>query len=243
MAVVLILGGTSDMGLATAGYFAKNGYQLQLAARDISKLQSVQSDFKIRYAVQTDIYQFDASAVSSHRQFYEALNPKPDIVICVIGYNGSQSLAERDWQEAEKIIVSNYLGLVSVLNIIADDFEGKTRGVIAGVASVAGLRGRQTNYLYGSAKAGFINYLSGLRNRLARKNVHVITVIPGYVKTRMTAGMDLPALLLATPEAVGKKIFSAVKQKKNVVYTKGIWKWIMLFIRFIPEPLFKKMKL
>ncbi|HTR29705.1 MAG TPA: SDR family NAD(P)-dependent oxidoreductase, partial [Puia sp.] len=114
-----------------------------------------------------------------------------------------------------------------------------------GISSVAGERGRQSNYFYGSAKAGFTAYLSGLRNRLFHKGVHVLTVQPGFVNTKMTENMPLPgpALLVASPELVADVVYKAVIKKKNVVYVKWFWRWIMLLVKSIPESLFKKLKL
>ena len=129
------------------------------------------------------------------------------------------------------------------METIAADFEQRNEGTICGISSVAGERGRKSNYLYGSAKAGFSEYLSGLRNRLAKSNVHVVTVKPGFIDTKMTEGMPLPAPLTAQPEQVAKDIFKACMKKKNVIYTLWMWRWIMAIIRNIPEPIFKKLDL
>jgi decaprenylphospho-beta-D-erythro-pentofuranosid-2-ulose 2-reductase len=115
--------------------------------------------------------------------------------------------------------------------------------VITGISSVDGARGRQSNYLYGSAKAGFTAYLEGLRNRLYHQKVHVLSVQPGFVDTRMTEGMPLPPLLTATPGLVAEAVYKAIKKKRNIIYVKWFWRWIMLIIRNIPEPVFKKLKL
>jgi len=137
----------------------------------------------------------------------------------------------------------NYTGAVSILNIVANYYVSQQKGIIAGISSVAGERGRQSNYFYGSAKAGFTAYLSGLRNRLFHQQVHVLTVQPGFVYTRMTEGLPLPRLLTATPEKVADSIYLAIRKKKNVIYVKWFWRWIMLIIKCIPEFLFKKLKL
>jgi len=116
-------------------------------------------------------------------------------------------------------------------------------GTLVGISSVAGIRGRKTNYFYGSAKAGFTTFLSGLRNRLANKGVHVITVLPGFVETKMTRGMNLPDQLTAKPDEVALEIFNAIKKKRNVIYVKRVWRIIMILISIIPEWIFKKMKI
>jgi short-subunit dehydrogenase len=130
-----------------------------------------------------------------------------------------------------------------MLEVIAADFEERGHGMIIGISSVAGERGRQSNYIYGSAKAGFNAYLSGLRNRLSKRGVHVMTVLPGFINTKMTASLDLPGLLTAQPEEVAEDIYKAFQKKKNFLYTKWFWRWIMLIIKYIPEPVFKRMGL
>jgi hypothetical protein len=186
---------------------------------------------------------FNALHFADHLSFYQQIGFTPDITVCIFGYLGKQEKANTDWKEAEKIIQTNYVGAISILNIIAEDYAGKKKGIIIGISSVAGERGRQSNYIYGSAKAGFTTYLSGLRNRLYHSNVHVITVLPGFVNTKMTADIKLPPLLTASPEQVADAIERAVTRKKNVVYVKWFWQWIMLAIKLLPENIFKKKNL
>jgi decaprenylphospho-beta-D-erythro-pentofuranosid-2-ulose 2-reductase len=243
MPTVLILGAGSDIAVAIARKFAAAGYDMQLAARDPYKLTALQSDLSIRYSVQSTAHAFDAEKPATHEAFFQNLPVKPDITICVFGYLGNQRLAETSWKECERVILVNYTGAVSILNIIAEDYAQQGKGVIAGISSVAGERGRMSNYFYGSAKAGFTAYLSGLRNRLYHHGVHVLSIQPGFVYTRMTEGMPLPNLLTATPDLVADSVYKAVLAKKNVLFVKGWWRWIMLVIRNIPESIFKKMKL
>jgi len=243
MPTVLLLGAASDMSVAIARKFAKEGYNLQLAARNVQRLKPMQSDLSIRHQASCDLLEFDALDFQSHASFFQNLPVKPDVVICVFGYLGENETARQNWKETEKIINSNYTGAISILNIVANYFLGQKKGTIVGISSVAGERGRQSNYLYGSAKAGFTAYLSGLRNRLFREGVHVVTVQPGFVYTRMTENLKLPALLTAKPEDVADTVYSAVKNKKNVVYVKWFWRWIMFIIKSIPEFMFKKLKL
>ena len=188
-------------------------------------------------------FQFDAAQFATHQEFYTSLGLHPDIVVCAFGYLGDQTIAQTDWDECNQILTSNYSGAVSVLNLIANEMESRKSGVIVGISSVAGDRGRQSNYFYGSAKAGFTAYLSGLRNRLFKSNVHVVTVKPGFVATKMTEGLKLPPPLTAKPEQVALKIFKAVEKRKNVIYVLSLWRWIMLVITVIPESIFKKLKL
>jgi len=243
MPTVLILGAGSDIAVAIARKFAAAGYDIQLAARNPDKLTPLQSDLSIRSSVSATLHAFDAEAPDSHAAFFDGLAVKPDTTICVFGYLGKQQLAETDWKECQRIIMVNYTGAVSILNIVAEYYAQQGKGTIVGISSVAGERGRMSNYFYGSAKAGFTAYLSGLRNRLFHQGVHVLSVQPGFVYTRMTEGMPLPKPLTATPELVAQAVYKATLAKKNVIFVKGWWKWIMLIIRNIPEPIFKKMKL
>ncbi len=243
MASVLILGAASDMAIALADVYAAKGYDVMLAARNCNRLSNLASDLKIKYNVNTVLAEFDALKFESHKEFFESLHPKPDITICVFGYLGDQEKGMEDWKEAENIIHTNYTGAVSILNIVAAHYAKEGKGSIAGISSVAGERGRQSNYLYGSAKAGFTAYLSGLRNRMTQHNVHVLTVLPGFVYTSMTEHLKLHTLLTAHPEDVAKSVYKAIAKRKNVIYVKWFWRWIMLIIKLIPEFVFKKMKL
>ncbi|MBN9385207.1 MAG: SDR family oxidoreductase [Chitinophagaceae bacterium] len=243
MPTVLILGASSDMAVAIAKKFASEGFDIQLAARNSSRLQPLQSDLSIRYNITATLHEFDAEKEESHEVFFSSLQPGPDITICVFGYLGEQKKAESDWKECSRIIQVNYTGAVSILNIVANSYVDAGKGIIAGISSVAGERGRQSNYVYGSAKAGFTAYLSGLRNRLFHHKVHVLSVQPGFVYTRMTEGMPLPKPLTAKPEEVATVVYKAILKKKNVVYVKWFWRWIMLIIKSIPEFMFKKLKL
>lgn len=243
MPTVLILGAASDMAVAIARKYAAAKYDLLLAARNTSRLDSLASDLKIRYNVNCSLVEFDALDYSTHETFYTSLPQVPEVVVCVFGLLGDQEKAMQDWQHAAQIIQSNYTGAVSILNIVAASFVARGSGTIVGISSVAGDRGRKSNYIYGSAKAGFTAYLSGLRNDLFHKGVHVMTVLPGFVNTNMTSGLKLPPLLTAQPDEVASSVFNAAKSKKNIIYVKWMWRWIMLIIRNIPEFIFKKMKL
>jgi short-subunit dehydrogenase len=243
MASVLLLGAGSDIAQATARKFAEDGYDIYLAGRNMEQLAELGTDLQIRYRIHAAVFPFDATQYTLHADFYRQLPQTPDITICVFGYLGSQEKALNSWQEAAHIAQTNYLGAMSILNIVAEDYIARKRGTIIGISSVAGERGRQSNYIYGSAKAGFTAYLSGLRNRLYQHGIHVITVLPGFVYTRMTSELPLPPLLTARPAQVAAAIKKAVDKKRNIVYVKWMWRWIMLSIKLIPEGMFKKMQL
>jgi len=243
MSYVLIIGAKSDIAKATAREYAKNGYDLYLAARNVDELAEFAKDVITRTQRDIRLVELDILDYASHQAFYDNLDEKPLGVISAIGYLGEQEKAQSDFDEAKQIIDTNYTGIVSLFNIIADDFEKRKSGFMVGISSVAGDRGRKSNYIYGSAKAAFTAYLSGLRNRLYDAQVHVLTVKPGFVATKMTEDMDLPEKLTAQPEAVAEDIYKAQQKGKNVLYTKWIWKWVMLIIRNIPEFQFKKMSI
>jgi decaprenylphospho-beta-D-erythro-pentofuranosid-2-ulose 2-reductase len=243
MPTILILGASSDIAVAIARKFASAGYDIQLAARQPTRLEPLRSDLAIRYSVTCTLHEFDAERFEGHVAFFDSLNPAPDITISVFGYLGDQSAAESDWALCQRILQVNYTGAVSILNIAANRYAALGKGTIVGISSVAGERGRQSNYFYGSAKAGFTAYLSGLRNRLFHQQVHVLTVQPGFVYTKMTEGLTLPKLLTATPDMVAAAVYKGSIRKKNVVYVKWFWRWIMLIIKSIPESMFKKLKL
>lgn len=240
---VLILGATSDMAQALAHKFAQQGFSLTLAARQSDRLADTASDMQIRHSTTVDVVEFDALDFAGHAAFYSALPHKPDVVICVFGYLGDQKTAQNNMAETEQIINTNYIGAVSILNVVANNFEQRRSGTIIGISSVAGDRGRQSNYIYGSAKGGFTVYLSGLRNRLAKSNVHVLTVKPGFVRTKMTANLPLPAPVTAKPQHVANDVYHAYQKQKNQLYTLWMWRFIMLIIRHIPESIFKRLSL
>jgi short-subunit dehydrogenase len=243
MPTALILGAASDMAIAIAEKFASKGFDIQLAARNVSRLEALQSDLAIKYTVRVSTHEFDALAYDTHELFFGTLEPKPDVTVCVFGFLGENEKAAEDWTQASRIIHTNFTGAVSILNVVAKYYASKREGVIAAISSVAGERGRQSNYFYGSAKAGFTAYLSGLRNSLYHKGVHVATIQPGFVFTKMTENMELPKLLTAKPEEVADAVYMAVSKRKNVVFVKWYWKYIMMVIKNIPEFMFKKLKL
>ncbi|MHC1745040.1 MAG: SDR family oxidoreductase [Syntrophobacteraceae bacterium] len=244
--ILLVLGANSDIAHAVAKVFAREERaDVVLASRDLEMLEKRARDIEVRCQVKAQARYFDARDFESHAAFYAGLDPKPDGVLVAFGVLGEQSRSERDFQEARKVVETNYLGAVSILEIVAADFERRGSGFVIGISSVAGERGRQSNYIYGSAKGAFTVYLSGLRNRLRTrsKGIRVITVLPGFVRTKMTLGMNLPGLLTAEPDEVALDIYRAFKKGRDVVFIKRVWRWIMLIIRVIPESFFMRLKL
>ncbi|BAO45319.1 SDR family oxidoreductase [Thiolapillus brandeum] len=243
MSRVLIIGAKSDIAQAVAREYAKHGYGLYLAARKSNELEGFARDIAVRTQQPVKTMEIDILDYGSHQSFYDQLKEKPIGVVCAVGYLGTQSIAQDDFKESKLIVDTNFTGIVSLLNIVANDFEKRSTGFIVGISSVAGDRGRKSNYVYGSAKAALTTYLSGLRNRLYDYQVHVMTVKPGFVATKMTEHMPLPGILTAQPEQVAADIYKAQQKKRDVLYTKWYWKWIMLVIRLIPEWIFKRMNL
>lgn len=240
---VLILGARSDIAKAIAYKFAKDGCNIQLAARNAESLATCKTDMELRYQVEVTLHEFDVVNLASHENFVRSLPFLPDIAVCAVGNMGSQAVSEYDMKAATNVIRTNFEGPANILGVLANYFEKRGSGSLIGISSVAGERGRATNYIYGSAKAGFTAFLSGLRNRLSKRGVAVITVIPGYVATKMTEKMDLPAKLTTQPELVARAIASALIKKQSVIYVSPIWRFIMIIIRIIPEKIFIKMNI
>ncbi|MGB0524660.1 MAG: SDR family oxidoreductase [Flammeovirgaceae bacterium] len=239
----LVLGATSAVGKALSILYAQAGYDLILSSRKPTKLEPLKKDLELRFSIAVTLISLEAAAFESHSSILQPLANELDVAICIFGYLGDQTLAQSNFEETQAIINANYTGAVSVLNIISDAFEARKSGLIIGVSSVAGARGRQSNYIYGSAKAGFTAYLSGLRNRLFQSDVHVLTVIPGFMFTKMTEGMSLPKPITATATTAAKHIFKAAQKRKNCIYVLPIWWLIMLLIKSIPEFIFKRLNL
>jgi short-subunit dehydrogenase len=240
---ILILGAGSDMAKAMARKFASEHYDIQLAGRNREQLQRLQNDLVSRYERGVSTHFFDAADFDAHQAFITALPVLPDVVIYSAGAMSEQGEAMQNWEKAKDMIAVNYAGAVSVLNRLALLFGQRRQGCIVGISSVAGDRGRGSNYIYGSTKAAFTAYLSGLRNELFKKGVQVITVKPGFVYTKMTQDIALPAKLTAKPEKVADAVYQAVIKKKDVLYVKPVWRAIMQVIRLLPEPVFKRTKL
>lgn len=240
---VLIIGANSDIAKAIARKYTENGYDLYLGARTPGVLAKFANDMTIRTGRDVRCVKLDVLDYESHQAMYDALEEKPVGAISAVGYAGKQGSAQDDLTDARKVFDTNFVGVVSILNIVADDFESRGSGFIIGISSAAGERGRKSNYIYGSSKAALTTYLSGLRNRLHTENVQVLTVKPGFVATKMTAGMNLPERLTAKPEQVAADIYRAQQRGRSVIYTTWIWRWIMMAVKNIPEWIFKRMSI
>jgi decaprenylphospho-beta-D-erythro-pentofuranosid-2-ulose 2-reductase len=241
---LLVLGGSSDIGRATALHFAKKGWCIFLAGRDLEALRREADDIGARTGATVSIRAIDILDETSFERFADELPDLPDAILCVVGLLGTQRLAETDVAHASTVIRSNFEGPALILGLFAERLAARGEGTIIGVSSVAGERGRASNYVYGAAKAGFTAFLSGLRNRFGKTRLRVVTVLPGFVRTRMTKGMALPGRLTANPEEVARAIFGAVTTKpREVIYVKPIWALIMAIIKAIPERIFMRLRI
>ena len=242
---ILIVGATSAIAEATAWRFAQDGDRLYLVARNQERLSSVASNLKTRGATQVETMVLDANDTAKHAELVsqaEAAMGGLDTILIAHGTLSDQKACEASFDDTLKELQTNCLGVISILTTVANRFEEQKHGTIVVITSVAGDRGRQSNYVYGTAKAAVTTFLQGLRNRLYRSGVTVITIKPGFVDTPMTASFR-KGKLWASPEQIGGAIYRAIKRKHGVVYTPWFWGLIMAFICIIPETLFKKMKL
>lgn len=241
---VLILGATSAIARATAAAFAAKGYDLYLAGRNMDELNRIAVDLALRHGVNVASGRFIAEDLDSHGRFFtQALVEmgRMEGVVLAFGHLGDQ-YAARDFGVGAEVILVNFTAAASILSHCASYLELSKQGFIIGISSVAGDRGRQSNYTYGAAKGALSLYLQGLRNRLFASGVRVITVKPGFVDTAMTYGM--PRLfLVASPQYIGERIVLALGKSADVIYLPWFWRYIMLIIKSIPEVVFKRLKL
>lgn len=245
ISTVLIIGANSDVAyeliLSLAAKYRPSLFLL--ASKNIDLLKQTANDLTIRTQIANQAFHLDVEDPLACQNFYQQLSIKPDLVAYCAGYLGDELKAEYDTAEAVKILNINYTGAMLLLNAAAADMASKKQGVIVALSSVAGLRGRKKNYHYGAAKAALTTYLSGLRNHLAEHNVQVITVLPGFIDTKMTKHLELPKLLTAQPKEVARAIIHAIEKSQEVIYVKKIWRLIMWIIAAIPEKFFKRLNL
>jgi hypothetical protein len=242
---VMIVGASSAIAEATARCFASDGDRLYLLARDQGKLEAIAADLKVRGADKVDFQTFDANAFDDHDAVIAAAAESLgdlDTVLIAHGTLPDQPACEADYAVTLEAMTTNALSAISLLTRLANRFESQRRGTLAVISSVAGDRGRKSNYVYGTAKAAVSTFLDGLRNRLYGSGVKVVTAKPGFVDTPMTASFE-KGLLWAQPDAVGRGIHQAIVRGKDVVYLPGFWRLIMMIIRHVPETVFKRLSL
>ncbi len=233
----LIIGATSSLGIAICRKLAQQGEDLILCGRNEEELQLISSDLSIRSGIKTSIIILDLSA--KKMAINTLLKEDFGTVYMIAGDMGTED--KNDISNIDHVININFTAPAKLLTAIAEKMENAKQGSIVVISSVAGDRGRQSNYPYGSAKAGLTAFASGLRNRLCKHNVHVMTVKPGFIDTPMTYQMNSP--LIASREYVADQIIKALDKKKNSIYVPFFWRYIMLIICLIPERIFKKINL
>ncbi len=242
----IVVGATSTIAESVCRLWAARGYKLFLVARNEAKLQQIAADLKVRGAAQVDTFSMDANAFELHAQCFEtALKTmgKVDGIFIAHGTLPDQKACETSFNVARTEIETNGLSVISLCTLAANHFEQQRQGDIAVISSVAGDRGRQSNYVYGAAKGMVSIFLQGLRNRLVKSGVHVTTIKPGFVDTPMTAAFDKGGPLWASADQVAAGIVNAVDKKRNEAYLPWFWWVIMSIIKHIPEFIFKKLKL
>ena len=243
MKYVLIIGAKSELGMELASLYAKNNYNLYLAGRSIEKIRPQSEILEKQNNNKVTLCELDVTDINSHKDFYNSLKIKPIGIVYVAGYCPDQNKALLNWKETSNAININYVGALSLLNLAVVEFQDSQKGFIVGITSVAGLRGRGKNYIYGSTKAAFIAYLNGLRNSLTKFNVNVLTVIPGFIKTKKSIQTNLPGILFTTPKDLATRIFDSQQANRSIIYSAFIWRVIMLIIKLIPDFIFKRMSI
>lgn len=242
---VLIIGATSAIAQEVAKIYAIDGSQIFLVARNSQKLEQVAQDLIVRGADSIEMLSLDLADIERHEEIVtstDKLLGGIDIALIAHGTLPDQKACEINVHDTLQELQINFLSTVSLLTLLANYFEKQGSGCIAVISSVAGDRGRQSNYVYGAAKGGLSIFLQGLRNRLSKAGICVLTIKPGFVITPMTAEFK-KGILWAQPKKVANDIVSAIRKRKNVLYVPWFWRWIMLVIRAIPENIFKRMSL
>ncbi len=242
---ILVLGATSGIAEAVCRIWASQGAQLFLVARNPEKLAVVAADLKTRGAAYVGTAVADLDDTEKHAELLShAVNSLTgmDVALLAHGILGDQARAEQDFQHAAQILHTNLVAPISLLTWLANYCVQRRAGLLAVLSSVAGDRGRKSNYLYGSSKAGLTAFLAGLRNRIDREGVTVMTIKPGPVKTAMTAGMR-GSEKFADVDKVAQSIVSAIDKRVDTVYVPFQWAPIMWVVRSIPERIFKKLNL
>ena len=243
---ILIIGATSGIAVACARLWAQQACRVFLIARDAEKTSQVQNDLVARGATVVGTYLLDVTVLDRHtqaiRQAHAALGGI-DIVLIAHGTLPDQSACENDVQLGLQEFTANGTSVISLLTLLAPIMESQKQGTLAVISSVAGDRGRPSNYVYGAAKAAVSAFCEGMQARLFKSGVHLLLIKPGFVATPMTAGLKLPAALTSTPERVARDIHRAIENKTNVLYTAWFWRYIMLIVRHVPVFIFKKLHL
>ncbi len=245
MQKILILGATSAIAQATARLFAAQGAAFCLVGRSRERLEIVAQDLIARGAAEAFCLTADLGDCDGHQALIQKADDQLgglDLALIAHGTLGDQAAGQADFAIALKELQTNFISAASLLTHLANLLEPRGKGALAAISSVAGDRGRQSNYIYGAAKGGLSIFMQGLRNRLAPAGVRVLTIKPGFVDTPMTAAFD-KGLLWVGPEVIAACIHRGVVKGREVVYAPWFWRYVMLIIRAVPERFFKRLKL
>ena len=245
MSGTLIIGATSAIAEAAARLLAERGGSLYLVGRNTARLEAIAADLAVRGAAAVTTENMDSNAFELHEPMIERAHAalgRIDSVLIAHGTLSDQKACESSPALTREEITTNALSVVSLLTLLANRFESQRCGTIVVISSVAGDRGRASNYVYGSAKALVTAFCSGLRQRLSSAGVRVITIKPGFVDTPMTRAFR-KGLIWAQPAAVARGIVRAMDRRQGTVYLPAFWRPIMLAVRLIPEPLFSRMRM
>jgi len=235
---VLILGANSDVAKAAILLYLKKGYHVMAASRSTARIQEFLTANQAPPERVTILY-FDATAFDTHRPFYEALPAKPHIVVYAAGFLKNNEEALHDWTGAYQMMNVHYAGAVSILNIVAMDTANAALERIIGLSSLSGVRGRKSNFIYGSTKSAFTQYLAGLRQYLFGRRIRVNVIVAGYIRSKMTNGLGLPEPLMLEPEFIAKAVVNA---GSSFIMVPGLkWKVIYHILRMLPESLVAKL--
>lgn len=245
MKKILIIGAASAIAESTARLWAGEGHRLYLLARNEERLHALSNDLRIRGAESIHHGVLDVNDFGRHPAAIDsaiAVLGGLDVVLIAHGTLSDQKACEQNFQLTLQELNTNAISVISLLTYLANYFEQQRHGTIAVISSVAGDRGRQSNYVYGTAKGAVSIFLQGLRNRLHHAGVQVLTIKPGFVDTPMTAQFR-KGLLWTSPDSIAKHIVKSISAGANVVYAPGFWSAIMMLIASLPEPFFKRLKL
>jgi hypothetical protein len=243
---ILVIGATSAIAAACARLWASEGASFFLVARSEEKLAQTAADLHARGALEIQTYEMDVNRLDAHAPMLEACNAALggfDVALIAHGTLPDQTACERDPEIALREFQTNGTSAIALLTLLANRVEEQRAGTLAVITSVAGDRGRPSNYVYGSAKAAVSTFCEGLRARLFKAGGYVIDIRPGFVATPMTNGLALPGLLVASPQRVARRIVRGVARHTDVMYVPSFWWWILLVIRWIPDEVFKRIRI
>ena len=238
---IVILGATCNLGVELSFIYAKNNFNLILISRNYDKINNLKNSINQKFPdITITLYELDILNLDDQNLVYSKIKEVPDGIISLIGE--THKVEKINEKKMFNIINVNFTYLINFLTFFLNDFEKKDDGFVICVSSVAGLRGRAKNFIYGSAKAALINFLSGCRSYYNDRNIFIMTVLPGFIKNNNDKKKLLENILQIEPSALAKKIYLAHNRKKQILYSNFIWRIIMMFIQILPNSIFNKIK-